>query len=715
MKTAVTLVICLLSAVAVGQTPTPFTCSGTDGFGYYISSATTALSGDTRTFSSSRLSKLVTATGVRTDVCTAAQVGVALNALAFNPNDNFLYAVSRYDATQFSGKLYRLGENCGRVEIPVSGAIAKFSTNNRTTIDNAGGNIGSGTFDLSGNYYVNTSFTLSGSTGFRNKIQKIRITGNTATVVSDQTLNCSTCTDKVQVNDIIFDETSGTLYGSNRQTNKLYAINASTGAMTEVGATGVSSTILGVYKNRFGAVRAIDELGNIYAVNLSTGAFSSIGEQATLNSGNADAASGCYAPPSISGTLFVDANGLTDNTVNGTPTNKAGTTTLYANLVQAGVVDKRSVIAPDGTFEFLGDFSGDYEVQISVTQGTIGQAPPPQALPGTHRFVGDKLGTGSGSDGTPNGRLTLSGIVAGNSVTDVTFGIDTRPTASNVSAAEQSNPGGSARATVPPLSVADAEDGTPTTIRVTSIPDASTKGTLYYNGTAVTTVRDLVNFQSSLFEFDPIDGSVTVSFTYRAKDRANVTSNNATVTMEFSSTLPVTLVYFTGAASGTAVELRWQTSSEYNSDYFVVERSQSGGTYEDIGRIQAEGFTNELQNYTFTDPSPYPRAYYRLRDVDFDGTYSHSSSMLIDQERAAAVEVYPSLVGPSLWVAYDERSTLQLNVSIYGTDGRRVLSADLAAGQHRIDAVTQLPRGFYNVVITDATSGRISSTKIVKQ
>lgn len=194
MKPALALVLCLLSiTVARGQSPTPFGCSGTDGFGYYISSGTSAIQGDgTLRYDYSRLSRLTTADGSRTTLCSAATVGVSLNALAFNPKDKYLYAVSRFDSTRYSGKLYRLGENCQRLEIPVSGNMVKYTENVVTTTETGGGTIGSGTFDQKGNYYVNTSFSSSSKQGFTNKILKITISGNTATVVSTKTLTHNT-------------------------------------------------------------------------------------------------------------------------------------------------------------------------------------------------------------------------------------------------------------------------------------------------------------------------------------------------------------------------------------------------------------------------------------------------------------------------------------------------------------------------------------------
>ncbi|WP_420459749.1 DUF6923 family protein [Neolewinella sp.] len=707
----------LLSLMAHSQSPIPFACSGNDGFGYYISSATSTTQSGVLRISDSRLSRLTTATGDRTTVCTAAQLDISLNALAFNPQDNFLYAVSRFDSSQFSGRLYRIGANCARQAITVNG-IRQFGTNNAQTVDNNGGAIGSGTFDLEGNYYVNTSYALTNSTGFRNRIQKINISsGTTATVESTATLTCPSCQDagdnKLTITDIIFDETTGTLYGSNRQRNALYRINSATGVITPVGATGITNTILGLYKNRFGAVRAIDSEGIIYSVNLSTGAFTQLSVANDIRSGNADAASGCYAPAVLSGNVFVDANGLTDGTVNGTGTGVAGTVPLFATLIQLNSVVASVAVNSDGTYAFEGDFEGDHQVRIGRNQGTKGAATPTQSLPGTHVFTGDNIGTAAGSDGSPNGRLSFT-LALGDNLSDINFGINTKPTAEDVDGDPQTNPGGTSRVQVPTLVVADAEDGTPTTIRITQIPDATTEGVLYYNGSRINSARNVSNYQPELLQFDPVDGQIVIDFLYAARDRANTQSNQATVTMDFSSTLPILLVHFSAAYERQAVRVDWETATEFDTDYFIVQRRAAAGEFSQIGRVQATGYSNELLRYSLLDQQPLPEAYYRLVDVDFDGTTTYSSAVYVTSEQADLPQLYPSPVVDQLTITYTSRKPGPLTANFYSVSGRLLLTKQLTATRQTLP-LGGLPAGLYSVVITDGQGSRISTHRVMKR
>lgn len=92
--------------------------------------------------------------------------------------------------------------------------------------------------------------------------------------------------------------------------------------------------------------------------------------------------------------------------------------------------------------------------------------------------------------------------------------------------------------------------------------------------------------------------------------------------------LPVQVVSFTAtaAAGGPAVRLTWTTASELNSAYFVVERSLDGARFTPAGQVTAAGTTTTVHAYAYLDTSE-PAAllrYYRLRQVDQDGTSTYS-------------------------------------------------------------------------------------------
>lgn len=85
--------------------------------------------------------------------------------------------------------------------------------------------------------------------------------------------------------------------------------------------------------------------------------------------------------------------------------------------------------------------------------------------------------------------------------------------------------------------------------------------------------------------------------------------------------LPVTYSSIKATAKSEGHVIEWTTASEFNASYFTVERSQDGKIYEALGTVQASGTTNTERSYKFTDSAPLAGyTYYRLRQIDFDGT-----------------------------------------------------------------------------------------------
>lgn len=87
-----------------------------------------------------------------------------------------------------------------------------------------------------------------------------------------------------------------------------------------------------------------------------------------------------------------------------------------------------------------------------------------------------------------------------------------------------------------------------------------------------------------------------------------------------SEPLPVELLSFSGGCSEGLVSLDWQTASENNSAYFSISRSEDGFTWNEIEQVESAGFSNEILHYSYQD---YPHSalnYYRLIQIDIDGT-----------------------------------------------------------------------------------------------
>jgi len=98
-----------------------------------------------------------------------------------------------------------------------------------------------------------------------------------------------------------------------------------------------------------------------------------------------------------------------------------------------------------------------------------------------------------------------------------------------------------------------------------------------------------------------------------------------------SINLPVELAVFDGKYENGNVELFWQTLSESNNDYFVVEKSTDGLSFQQIGKVNGMGYSNALETYSFVDADIFEKGYYyRLSQVDFDGKRTDFNIIYVD-------------------------------------------------------------------------------------
>ncbi len=142
--------------------------------------------------------------------------------------------------------------------------------------------------------------------------------------------------------------------------------------------------------------------------------------------------------------------------------------------------------------------------------------------------------------------------------------------------------------------------------------------------------------------------------------------------------------------------LQWVTATEENNSHFMVEKSLDGRNFETIGKVEGHGTTAQRQSYSFTDTSlDAERIYYRLKQVDFDGTYAYTDIVVLKLDRrsaclnklgAALVMPNPNLGRFSFLIELEEEIG---NTTFILTDGlgRRVLvdQAELAVGKNIIE------------------------------
>jgi uncharacterized repeat protein (TIGR01451 family) len=174
--------------------------------------------------------------------------------------------------------------------------------------------------------------------------------------------------------------------------------------------------------------------------------------------------------------------------------------------------------------------------------------------------------------------------------------------------------------------------------------------------------------------------------------------------------LPVTLVEFTTkAVANRDALLNWQTASEQHNDHFEVERSFDGTNFAKIGEVTGYGTTTAASAYTFTDAGVAAKAtgpvYYRLRQVDTDGTATYSPLRTVSFTKVASVHVslYPNPAQASTKLDLGQLPvTGTYQVLMLDATGRTVRTWNLTGGQLQPLELTSLANGSYVIVITGA-------------
>lgn len=140
------------------------------------------------------------------------------------------------------------------------------------------------------------------------------------------------------------------------------------------------------------------------------------------------------------------------------------------------------------------------------------------------------------------------------------------------------------------------------------------------------------------------DGTYYATVTNSAVPGLTLTTENEVVT-----TLPVTLVSFSVSNEGDQNNLAWKTSFESNSQGFDIERSWNGNNFEKVGFVAGHGDSNRGSDYSFIDRSPLFNSYYRLKQLDFDGTFAYSRVISVKGPDAEIV-AYPNPAGDHFYL-----------------------------------------------------------------
>ena len=231
-------------------------------------------------------------------------------------------------------------------------------------------------------------------------------------------------------------------------------------------------------------------------------------------------------------------------------------------------------------------------------------------------------------------------------------------------------------------------------------------GGTIYNGNSVDVV---LTFQSEDYPY----GEYTMDVIISSNDPLNSTVT-VPVTMNLQA-IPVELSALTALANRNNVVVNWTTAIETNNSGFEVERQLKGTSeWNKAGFVDGKGTTTEVSAYSFVDKGLQMGKYsYRLKQIDFDGTFEYSNVIEVDvsaPQEYTLYQNYPNPFNPATTIEYSLPEKSNVTISIYTALGELVktlVNESVEAGYQKatFDA-SNLPSGTYIYQIRATSEGK---------
>ena len=208
--------------------------------------------------------------------------------------------------------------------------------------------------------------------------------------------------------------------------------------------------------------------------------------------------------------------------------------------------------------------------------------------------------------------------------------------------------------------------------------------------------------------------------TYLVRAYIYVNSTGSAFTIDLSGTaLPLELASFTGKTESRSNMLRWETLTEKNVQWHIVERSVDGIKWMEVGKTAGQMDAQSPVKYELEDRAPLAKAYYRLRSVDYDGAENFSNSIVLTRkgEHFGITAAYPSPTKNELTVQFASLAEETVTIQVTDFAGRLVLTQEFDADNGINEAVLQLANlqtGVYLLRISNTTA-TAEPMRIVKE
>ncbi len=234
-------------------------------------------------------------------------------------------------------------------------------------------------------------------------------------------------------------------------------------------------------------------------------------------------------------------------------------------------------------------------------------------------------------------------------------------------------------------------------------------GNVVYNNTGDATYLSYIDAITPGYSKDE-NAYYRVGGDYKALEH-NENLNNNVNWQQSLTPLPVELISFNAYYTKNIITLNWQTATEINSYCFEIERSNDNTNWVKVGSVNAGGNSNKVLNYEYFDNiSTEGKYYYRLKQIDIDGSFKYTSIVEVNAVMPMLYSLsqnYPNPFNPVTKISYSIPVNAKVMLNIYSITGELVttlVDEDLTAGNYTIDFdASSLASGtyFYRIIAND--------------
>jgi hypothetical protein len=199
------------------------------------------------------------------------------------------------------------------------------------------------------------------------------------------------------------------------------------------------------------------------------------------------------------------------------------------------------------------------------------------------------------------------------------------------------------------------------------------------------------------------------------KDTVTASKNVVAKTM-----LTERMISFNAAYMSHEIDLNWNITNGNKYDYFIVERSIDGNSFEKVGEVKGNSEASAVTDYSFADfvrPSVARKndLYYRIKQIDAQNNASYSKMLIVrmyNSKSVAAVSVTPDPTVNDILVNVQLKENSFVVMTVKDNNGNQLMKkaerADNGSNAYSLDGTSKLKPGTYQLEVIINSNERMT-------